>query len=753
MKIIKVIKDPFRNIKSSVFCRILFILLFITLVSVVSSAFFSLIYSTNHITNQVSRANMSMLLEKSAVIDEKIKEIDKIACQGISDNNIWNIMRSEVFTENHYFMIKDVIKLFNNMVLSNDMIESIYLYDNNHLFVITNTTKYTKSDFFDQDIFKYEIKTGGIYVTPPRLVRGEKVITYIRKFNTFTKENYAYISINIDYDKLFGQEYELGKDRIIPLMILNKEADVYYSHNEAHKALVPYLGKVIESGNSYAVYNINKDSYFITKITSKILDWTFICIEDYSSIVQPVQFLVKIIIGSLAVVLLLLFLISYRFSSYLYKPISNLVRNISIFLDSKEITRQNEYEIIDQAMRELHLSNKELASKYNITLPYFQNHSIHEILTNQNFEIKKFYDLLGLFNAQFHFDNYSLAIIDFESRTIQEKDKQTIEFILEGYKGTMTAIVTVINSFRMLLVLNVSSKVDSIYNMVNEIKQEINRDEISATISLGTVTKELGLLPAIYSQVLKQLDNRFFLGKNTIIYNQSLSSNSVVNLNGPDIGENLVNHIRVCDYNKAIEFLEDFIKESLGNELNSIDYIKYQFFQMYLNIEDNIKALGIMEKDLGGTKFDVFQSIQKSETIDSLRELLINLISKGIEAISAKKERRQSEVTEQIIKFMKQNYTKPLTLDDISAQVYISPKYMCSIFKEEAGVTIFDYLTKIRMEKAKQLLLESDMHVQNIGVSIGYNNVQSFIRFFKKYFSLTPEQYRKANRIKGNVVE
>jgi two-component system, response regulator YesN len=753
VKIIGFFKDLFKNIKSRVFCRIFFILLFITLASVVSSAFSSLIYSTNHIINQVSRANISMLSERRTVIDEKIKEIDKLAYQGISDNNLWNIMRSEVFTENHYFMIKDVIKLFNSIALSNDMIASIYLHDSTHLFVITNTTKYTKEDFFDQEILQFKLITGNIYLTPPRMVGGRKVITYIRKFNAFTKDNVGYISINIDYNKLFGQELAAGKDGTMPLIILNKETEVYYSDNKVYEALIPYLGRVLESRNSYDVYNINKHRYFIIKIPSSILDWTFVCIEDYSRIIQPAQFLVRVIIGSLAVVLLLLLLIAYKFSSYLYKPVSNIIESISVLSDYNKITRQNEYEIIDQAMKELHSSNKELASKYDITFPYFQNYSIHEILANQNFEDQKFSLLLSLFNKQFVFDNYSLAIIDFENRTVQAQDKQSIELLLGKYKEAITAIVTVINSSRMLLVLNVCSEIDSLYKVIDELKQALNKDNVSATISLGSVTKELSMLPVIYDQVLKQLDNRFFIGKNKIIHSLSSGNNCEVGLNCIDDEERIVNHIKACNYDKAIEFLDSLIKHKSGNELNSIEYIKYQFFQLYLNIADNIKGLGIQEEELGGTKFNIFQSIQKSETIDSLRELLMNLISKSIQTIYNKKENRRSEIIEQIIKFMQQNYANPLTLDDIAAQVYLSPKYMCGIFKEEVGVTIFDFLTKIRMEKAKELLIESDMHIQNIGLIIGYNNVQSFIRFFKKYCSLTPEQYRKTNRIKGNLAD
>ena len=72
---------------------------------------------------------------------------------------------------------------------------------------------------------------------------------------------------------------------------------------------------------------------------------------------------------------------------------------------------------------------------------------------------------------------------------------------------------------------------------------------------------------------------------------------------------------------------------------------------------------------------------------------------------------------------------------------------MRKIFREYTGIGISDYVTNIKMEKAMQLLRETDTNVQEIVTAIGNTDASAFIRLFKKKTGMTPGQYRKANRI------
>lgn len=94
------------------------------------------------------------------------------------------------------------------------------------------------------------------------------------------------------------------------------------------------------------------------------------------------------------------------------------------------------------------------------------------------------------------------------------------------------------------------------------------------------------------------------------------------------------------------------------------------------------------------------------------------------------------------MEYLEANYHRDITLEDVANAVYMSPRYLCGIFKAESGMTIFECITKLRMETAKELL-RTGRKIQDIAQVIGYNNVQSFYRFFKKYYKMTPVQYRR----------
>jgi two-component system response regulator YesN len=78
----------------------------------------------------------------------------------------------------------------------------------------------------------------------------------------------------------------------------------------------------------------------------------------------------------------------------------------------------------------------------------------------------------------------------------------------------------------------------------------------------------------------------------------------------------------------------------------------------------------------------------------------------------------------------------------VAAQVNVSPSYFSSIFRQKTGVTFVEYLTRLRMEKAKELLLCSDCSSTEIGYTVGYKDPHYFSSLFKKMYGCTPKEYR-----------
>lgn len=88
------------------------------------------------------------------------------------------------------------------------------------------------------------------------------------------------------------------------------------------------------------------------------------------------------------------------------------------------------------------------------------------------------------------------------------------------------------------------------------------------------------------------------------------------------------------------------------------------------------------------------------------------------------------------------HYEEDLSLNQLADIVYLSPKYLSSIFSQTTGISINKYIKNIRMEKAQELLLNSNMKIRDISNNVGYPNVSYFCKLFQEEFGLSPEKYR-----------
>jgi two-component system, response regulator YesN len=102
----------------------------------------------------------------------------------------------------------------------------------------------------------------------------------------------------------------------------------------------------------------------------------------------------------------------------------------------------------------------------------------------------------------------------------------------------------------------------------------------------------------------------------------------------------------------------------------------------------------------------------------------------------------------QIKNFIERNCFKKISLNDAAQSVYLSPKYLSKIFKQEAGVGFSEFKLRIKTDKAKELLAKSALNVNQLSDKLGYENPESFIRQFKKFTKCTPTEFRKKIRSK-----
>ena len=171
-----------------------------------------------------------------------------------------------------------------------------------------------------------------------------------------------------------------------------------------------------------------------------------------------------------------------------------------------------------------------------------------------------------------------------------------------------------------------------------------------------------------------------------------------------------------------------------NNELPILFFSCYDNFS-YAKTALSVGACNYMLKPLDPNEFET--------TMDSTLKMLEKAVKK--------KELLQMETdvsdgskhsVEIVKRYIKANYYKDISLNSLAEMVYLNTSYLSTIFKAETGCGINKYIKNIRMEKAKELLLTTNMKISDIGLSIGFKNDSYFVKTFRDHFGKTPEKMR-----------
>ena len=125
-----------------------------------------------------------------------------------------------------------------------------------------------------------------------------------------------------------------------------------------------------------------------------------------------------------------------------------------------------------------------------------------------------------------------------------------------------------------------------------------------------------------------------------------------------------------------------------------------------------------------------------------LKEILIFTLRMLVQPAKA----YSDSIINEVISFVNKHYQEPLTLQTFCNQKHYNLSYISRRFKQETGMTFREYVQKIRIEKACELLAGSDMTVSEIARAVGYDDIQFFHSVFKRLLRMTPKEYKKLSR-------
>lgn len=144
-----------------------------------------------------------------------------------------------------------------------------------------------------------------------------------------------------------------------------------------------------------------------------------------------------------------------------------------------------------------------------------------------------------------------------------------------------------------------------------------------------------------------------------------------------------------------------------------------------------------------GDRHDYLPTIMGIDNMDELWKWFSSKIEFSSSAISNKNSESSNDVISSAKKYIAENFAKNITLDDVSYNVNISPYYLSRLFKEATGQNFIDYLTELRIDKAKELLSQTQYSMKEICSMCGYSDPNYLSKSFKKKVGVTPTEYRE----------
>lgn len=139
---------------------------------------------------------------------------------------------------------------------------------------------------------------------------------------------------------------------------------------------------------------------------------------------------------------------------------------------------------------------------------------------------------------------------------------------------------------------------------------------------------------------------------------------------------------------------------------------------------------------------EYLDTVMNMRSYQELSEWFRSRISDICRSIFTKKEENTVDIIRSAQDYILANYNKDLILDDVSKELQISPYYFSKLFKKRTGSTFIEYLTNVRIERAKEFLRNTNKSMKEICLDVGYSDANYFSRTFKKNVGVTPSEYK-----------
>lgn len=381
---------------------------------------------------------------------------------------------------------------------------------------------------------------------------------------------------------------------------------------------------------------------------------------------------------------------------------------------------------------------KEEIDKDKFSLEIFVNNYFKVLLYEE--DSKKIHTLINSIGS-LNIDNILNSL--YYIITVYSKDY--IISYLKEYVYYIDKFAQIIVENNIYIIIINTYKLDNMtsYEFVNFLKEYIHSN-INCRIGIVYCEDRLDLnqVKSVFKRLSFIEDIIFYMGKNSIAnISDYFKSPNILSSDSYLIEKKLTNAIFSYSKEFVYEVIDNYIELIIEKKYAKI-FVLEKTFNLLIFICDDFLKQNIQFSTKLYDKDDLWAKLIDCEDINDVKEIILSYVEEIIDHIIKKKTDKNQYVVDRCIAYVENNFHKAITLDDLSKEIYLSPNYIRTIFKEKTGETFLEYLTNFRLIKANKLLKDKSLKVHEISNMVGYENTSYFCSIFQKKFGASPNDYR-----------
>ncbi|SDZ60061.1 AraC-type DNA-binding protein [Evansella caseinilytica] len=618
---------------------------------------------------------------------------------------------------------------------------------------ITNLERYESIDWIQEALVE---RRGIRGVWHSRMLdSGVNVVSYVLPLNQLITNRNGIIVINL-LESEFENYFRSSDTSKQEYFIMDSNGTII-SHSDKRLLLTngtndPYIREIVEHDlmEGYLFRGPKGERMLYTWSRSKKSGWVTVEVNSVNELMMTTHTLQRNIMLLTVFIILIGVIFTIFLATWLSRPVRALVRSLSV-RSNLGISRRNELAFLEAAFRQMQEKEKDLQRMLNIR--EYDSHSlaIHNLLRGEWYSrISKMFSAPCFLVAVVSIDQYrdyankhnpetrSYHCYLFTSACISLFSEKVIARCV--YQGDGCFVIVINYEPSEYEQTDFTSHIHTALTKTMKKAEEILTHSVTIGVSRPTTTIEL--VSVRFAEAMEVLKHRMIKGSGGITYWSEKKEHDKKYIYPVNSERRILNFINNGD-------LDSIIKELgvIGDEIRSADYISYDNILFIYHQLVGICMKHLRENDISTARMfagrsNIYTTLASSDTLNELEKHLYPFFKEMMLALQ-KPALQTNHYGESILHYLDNHYCEEIDFEEMAEVIGISYSYMRRIVYEMTGQSLIDHLNLRRIEKAKQMLVESSMTIAQIASEAGYNNVQSFNRFFRKFEGMTPSNYKR----------